>query len=165
MNFGTIDYLASKIQSFTEQAALDFHGTAPKAFQNKARYIWETANTDRFGGFVYYGPKLAAYLNANGEEIILSSYIDTAEFAQIWNWNTQLYNRSLSDNRFRIVQPLGWPNGFQPRTYRTVNINSQTYNYYNLQHPDNDLGTLIWFDSDVNPDVYAETFVEQMDIL
>lgn len=165
MDFRSLNYLTSKIQSYSIQNAENFHGTAPKAFPEKAKYIWETANTDQYGGFVYYGPRLAAYLNANGEEYVLSSYIDANEFSQIWNNNTQLYNRSLSDSSFRIVQPLGFSNGFMPRTYSTVTIDNEIFNYYNLQHPDNDLGNLIWFDKDIAPDVYVETFIEQVNIL
>lgn len=165
MDFRSLSYLTSKIQSYSAQTAAAFHGPAPKAFPVKAQYIWEAANTDQYEGFVYYGPRLAAYYNANGEEYILSNYINTAEFAQAWNYNTQLYNRSLSDNRFRIVQPLGFANGFGPRNFSSVTIGSEKYNYYNLVHPDNDLGNLIYFDKDITPDVYAETFIEQFDIL
>ena len=165
MDFRSLSYLTSKMQSYSAQTAADFHGPAPKAFPAKAEYIWETANTDQFGGFVYYGPNLASYLNANGEEYILSSYIDPTILSRDWNFNTQLYNRSLNDSKFRICQPLGFPNGFGPKNFRTVTIDSKIFNYYNILHPDNDLGTLIWFDSDIAPDVYAETFIEQIDVL
>lgn len=165
MDFYSVNYLTSKMQSWTQEIADEFHGPAPKAFLEKAKYIWEPANTDRFEGFVYYGPRLAAYLNANGEEYIMSAYIDADKFSYMWNLNSQLYNRSLSDSRFRIVQPLGFPNGFRPATYRTVTIDYETFNYYNLRHPDNDLGGLVYFDSDTNLDTVVENYIEQIDIL
>lgn len=165
MDFRSLNYLKSKIQSYSAQNAENFHGSAPKAFPAKAQYIWETANTDQFGGFVYYGPRLAAYLNANGEEYILSSHIPSNTFSMEWNLNIQLYNRSLTDPSFRIVQPVGFSNGFGPKNFRTVSIDNEIFNYYNLIHPDNDLGNLIWFDKDIAPDVYSETFIEQVDIL
>lgn len=165
MDYASLSFLTSKIQTYSAERALAFHGTAPKAFPMKAEYIWEQANTERFGGFVYYGPSLAAYLNANGEEYVLSSIIDPIEFDHIWSLNCQLYNRSLTDSKFRMVQPLGFANGFGPRSFKTVEIDSKKFNYYSLLHPGNDLGNLIWFDKDILPDVYVETFIEQIDIL
>lgn len=165
MDYASLDYLKSKILSYSPEHAEVFHGSALKAFPNKAQYIWESANNDRFGGFVYYGPKLAAYLNANGEEYILSSHINTIDFTRIWNLNCQLYNKSIHDSKFRMVQPLGFANGFAPRTFKTININGEKFNYYLLFHPNNDLGNLIYFDKDILPEVLIETFIENTDIL
>lgn len=163
--FHTAAYLTSLMQGWRPEVAEAFHGNAPKAFLGKAKYIWEQANTDRFGGFVFYGPDLAAYLNANGEEYILSSLISKDDFALAWEKNTALYNASLQDPQFKIVQPLGFPAGFGTRTFKTTTINGKSHNYYSLVHPGNDLGALIMFDSDIEPDDYASIGIQQFNLL
>jgi hypothetical protein len=163
--FHTVSYLTSLLEQWTPEAAEAFHGSAPKAFKEKAKYIWEQANTDRFGGFVFYGPDLAAYLNANGEEYILSSYIPKEEFDRDWQYNIELYNIGLQDPEFTIVQPLGLPAGFGKREPKSVIINGKNFNYYNMIHPGNDLGALIQFDSDVEPDDMADIVINQFDLL
>jgi hypothetical protein len=163
--FHTAPYLASLMQTWSPEIAEAFHGNAPKAFLVKANYIWQQANTDRFGGFVFYGPELAAYLNANGEEYILSSYISKEDFEIAWEMNTELYNISLQDPEFKIVQPLGFPSGFGRRNFKTTMMNGKNYNYYNLIHPGNDLGALITFDSDIDPNNYAEVAAHQINLL
>jgi hypothetical protein len=46
-----------------------------------------------------------------------------------------------------------------------VSFQGQTFNYYNLIHPGNDLGNLVWFDKDLGPDIFIETLIEQTNTL
>ena len=159
-NYGSFTYLKNKIEGFNEVESREFHGSAEKAFDYKANYIWEEANTEEFGGFVLFGPNLAAYLNSNGEEFILSSLVSLEDFDVSWKANSYLYELSLADTSFRIVRPVGVKNGFFNFTYRTVIINHREFNYYKLSHPDNDLGSLIMF-TDISSDDYAQLFVTE----
>lgn len=165
VNYGTIDYLKSKMQSWTPQLPENIHGCSEKAFTKKAEYVWEEANTEEFEGFLYYGQEMAAYLNANGEEYILSSWIHPNDFDNSWRANLALYNISQTvDLNFKIVRPYGIPSGFAGRNYKKTLIDNINYNYYLLTHPNNELGGLMMF-SDVTLEQYSTTFIDESEKL
>jgi hypothetical protein len=164
-NYGTIDHLKLKMQNWNPQLAADLHGASDKAFLKKAEYIWEEANTDLYEGFLYYGQEMAAYINAEGEEYILSSWIPENDFDNCWRANLGLYNISQTqDTSFKIVRPFGLPSGFGSRTYKKVTIDNKNYNYYLLTHPNNELGGLFMF-TDLSVDDYATVFVNETEKL
>ncbi len=164
--FHTISHLRSLMDQWTPEAADAFHGPEDnKAFLEKAKYIWEPANTDRFEGYVFYGPELAAYLNANGEEYILSSYLKQEDLSRDWDMMSQLYEYTLQDPEFNIVQPYGFPSGFGKRNFKTITYNNKNYNYYYLIHPGNDLGAIPLFTLDIEPDDYINLVIEKFNNL
>jgi hypothetical protein len=164
-NYGTIDHLKLKMQNWTPQLAIDLHGTSEKAFDKKAEYVWEEANTEAAEGFFYYGQEMAAYINAEGEEYILSSWIPSNDFDNAWRANLSLYNISqTTDTSFRIVRPFGLPAGFAGRNYKKVLIDNTNYNYYLLTHPNNDLGGLIMF-TDISLEDYITLFINESEKL
>lgn len=165
VNYGTIDYLKLKMQTWNPQLAINLHGNSEKAFAKKAEYVWEEANNDVCEGFLYHGQEMAAYINAEGEEYILSSWIHPNDFDNSWRANSALYNISqTSDTSFRIVRPYGFPTGFAGRNYKKVLIDSKNYNYYLLTHPNNDLGGLITF-SNVTVEEYISLFMHEAEKL
>jgi hypothetical protein len=164
-NYGTIDHLKLKMQNWNPQLATNLHGTSEKAFLKKAEYVWEEANTDFYEGFLYYGQEMAAYVNAEGEEYILSSWIPANDFDNCWRANLGLYNISQNqDTSFRIVRPFGLPSGFAGRTYKKVTIDNKNYNYYLLTHPNNELGGLIMFSNIILED-YITIFINETEKL
>jgi hypothetical protein len=164
-NYGTIDHLKLKMQNWTPQLATDLHGSSSKAFLKKAEYVWEEANTDLYEGFLYYGQEMAAYINAEGEEYILSSWIPANDFDNCWRANLGLYNISQNqDTSFRIVRPFGLPSGFASRTYKKVIIDNKNYNYYLLTHPNNELGELFMF-SDISLNDYSAIVINETEKL
>lgn len=165
VNYGTIDYLTSKMQSWNMQLATDLHGHSEKAFLKKAEYVWEEANSSESEGFLYYGQEMAAYLNAAGEEYILSSWIPPNDFDNCWRANLALYNISQTDDTsFKIVRPYGFPKGFAGRSYKKIIIDNVNYNYYLLTHPGSELGGLILF-SEFTLEQYTKIFIEESEKL
>lgn len=140
--YNSIEFLKSKIQGWTKEQANSFHSTAEKAYPEKMDYIWAETNNDATEGFVHYGPKFAAYYNAQGEETLLSSEFLPEVFEMDWNANKALYQESIKDgSNFRMVNPVGFKVGGVSGQYQSMTIDETPYIYYRLQHPDTDLGT------------------------
>lgn len=159
--YHSIEFLKNKIDTWSESSAVMFHTPHKKAYPEKAKYIWEPANTSEVEGFLHYGPKFAAYYSANGDEYVLSSELYSPQFDIDWNFNKKLY--SLIDNNFKMVNPTGIVVGFQKGTYRTVMLNGVQYIYYRINHLDNGLGSVMMLSI---PDTAALTkFVDTVDIL
>lgn len=148
--YNSIDYLKSKITTWTPEKADVFHTTLPKAYPEKMDYIWEAANNDATEGFVHYGPKFAAYYNAQGEETILSSEFLPEIFDMDWENNQALYQESLKDGAgFRYVNPIGFRVEGVSGKYNLVDVDGVSHVYYRYQHPDNDLGTPFLLSRDI----------------
>ena len=107
-SYSNVDYLKYKIKSWTPEKALEFHGSAEKAYPYRAEYIWEEANNEQVGGFIHYGPKFAAYYSASGEEFVLTSNLFIDQFEVDWKSNVALYNYSKESGKIRSVNPIGF---------------------------------------------------------
>jgi hypothetical protein len=164
-DYGNIDYLMSKMQNWNLQLSIDLFGTSEKAFLKKAEYVWEEANTYLYEGFLYYGQEMAAYVNAIGEEYILSSWIHPDDFANCWRANRGLYDISqVHDTSFRIVRPYGFLQSDCKRNYKKVLMNNINYNYYLLTHPDGELGGLLMF-SNITLGEHTRIFINESEKL
>lgn len=158
--FGTIDHLNGNMKSWSAAKAAEFHGPAEKAYPEKAAYIWEEANLPDVEGFIHYGPKMSAYYNANGSEFVLTSVFNTTaldDFSKLWRANRLLYAMSTNQPDFKIVNPIGFRNGFTSGHYQNVTLDDVEYVYYRLQHPNNELGSLMLF----SLDNHISTFVSE----
>jgi hypothetical protein len=157
---GSIEHLRDKILSWTSTTAISLHGDEEKAYPKKAEYIWEEANTNTVGGFVHYGPKFAAYYSANGNEYVLTSEFDTAQFDIDWKANKFLYAKStIPNSNFKMVNPIGVSLG----KYNTIKINDSVFVYYRLQHPDTILGSNHMFSE--SPETRIKMFVDNITTL
>jgi len=161
--YGSLDYLRSKMTSWTQESALEFHTEYYKGYPEKSKYIWEEANTDDTEGFVYYGPDMASYFSADGSEYVLSHWFDQLEFDKVWKAGKKLYEDSLNDPDFSIVRPIGFPSGLMGSSYRVMQLDQYAYNYYKLEHPNNELGSLLVFSNSVQtvPE-YLNLFINQV---
>jgi hypothetical protein len=144
----SIEYLTSKIKSWMPESAITFHTSEEKAYPEKAKYIWESANTDTSEGVIHYGPNFATYYSAGGDEYVLTSVFWHRQFAIDWKASRLLYRRSVdSANRFNTLNPIGFNEGYSMGSYdkvgiyKTAEINEKTFVYYKLKHPNNMLGS------------------------
>lgn len=160
MDYGSYTYLAGKITGWTQAQADAVHGSAEKAFPGKAKYIWSEANNADYEGFVYYGPEMATYFNANGDEVTLSDAWSEVEFEKTWNANTDLWN-NLQGTDVKMVQPLGFPVLFGSSPWKIYNLNNKPFIHYKLKHPDNDLGGQIMTNSG-NVSDWARTLIGEV---
>lgn len=137
--FETQEYLYNKIISWNQSKADSLHGLAPKGFPTKAKYVWEEANKPDVEGFVFYGPSHATYMNANGEEWILTA-LQSHDFEKTWTAYSKLYSLA-SDQNIKMVNPTGLPlNMSNKKKVQKLELDNVSYNYYKLEHPDNELG-------------------------
>lgn len=157
----SIEFLKNKIDKWNESAASAFHTTHKKAYPEKAKYIWEPANTGDVEGFLHYGPEFAAYYSASGDEYVLSSGLYAPQFDIDWKFNKKLY--SLTDNNFKMVNPAGIVVGFQKGSYRTITLNNVQYIYYRVTHLNGNLGSVMMLN--VPDNARLVKFVDTVDIL
>jgi hypothetical protein len=137
--FNTHEFLFEKIKSWNQSKADELHGLAPKGFPTKAKYIWETVNTDKVEGFVFYGPNHATYMNANGEEWILTA-ISYSRFDNDWTAYNKLYTLASAQG-LRIVNPIGLPQTLtNNKKVKSITLEGTPYYYYRLLHPNKELG-------------------------
>lgn len=163
--YNSIDYLKGKIQSWTKEKANTFHTTAEKAYPEKMDYIWEAANNETTEGFVHYGPGLATFYSADGQETVLTSLIESEvgeNFDTIWKANVSLYNISNKLNNLRIVNPVGVRIGVGTGVQR-LTIDGTQYVYYKVLHPNSELGQPVFFTH--NFDDYIQSFVDDTAVL
>jgi hypothetical protein len=137
--FSTHDFLFEKINSWNQGLADQLHGLAPKGFPTKAKYVWEEANINDVEGFIFYGPNHATYMNANGEEWVLTA-VSYERFDKDWAAYTKLYELASAQG-IRMVNPIGLPINFtNKRKVKKLTLNNTDFHYYRLLHPDNQLG-------------------------
>jgi hypothetical protein len=144
---GSIEHLHEKIKSWTQEEANVFHGPAEKAYPKKANYIWTTENTSSLEGFVHYGPGLAVYYTANGQETVLTSLIELEEgqdFDKVWKANVSLHTICQQLNNVRMVNPTGVSLGLRTGV-RRIRLDDTNYIHYKVLHPNNELGNLVIF--------------------
>jgi hypothetical protein len=146
--YHSIEYLSSKIQNWNSDFGLSFHTSEEKAYPEKAECIWEAANTAQYDGVLHYGKKFATYYSAVGDEYVLTSKFDNIRFNIDWRANRALYQRSLnSANKFKMVNPIGFNEGYNMGSYekvgiyRVTNINETNFVYFKLKHPNSNLGS------------------------
>jgi hypothetical protein len=163
----SIEYLTSKIKSWTPEHATTFHTSEEKAYPEKAKYIWEAANTDITEGVVHYGPNFATYYSAAGDEYALTSVFWPAQFATDWKASRLLYQRSVDPaNGFKILNPIGFNEGYNMGSYdkvgiyKTIEIDEKVFVYYKLKHPNNMLGSNHRFS--VTPEQRLHFFVDNL---
>jgi hypothetical protein len=163
---GSVDHLYGKINSWTQEAANALHGSADKASPTKANYIWESANLSGVEGIVHYGPGLAVYYTAEGQETILTKAIadePSQPFSEVWKANSMLYSTSTSVGSFRTVNPIGIRVGLRVGGFQTPTLNNTPYVYYRVLHPNNELGWLTILSQDA--DTYLTNYIEDTTIL
>lgn len=166
----SIEYLTSKIKSWTPENAIAFHTSEEKAYPEKAKYIWETANTDTSEGVIHYGPNFATYYSAEGDEYVLTSVFWNVQFEMDWRASRLLYQRSVNPaNGFKTLNPIGFNEGYNMGSYDKVGIykfteiNGKVFVYYKLKHPNNILGSNHRFS--LPPEQRLQFFVDNLTIL
>lgn len=162
---GSIEHLQGKINSWTQSSADSFHGPETKAYPEKARYIWTPQNNGAVQGFVHFGPELATYYTADGQETVLTSLIESEvgqNFDTVWKANVSLYNISNRLNNLRMVNPIGVRVGLGTGLQR-VTLNGTKYVYYKVLHPNSELGQPVFFTRDF--DDYIQSFIDDTAVL
>ena len=157
---GSVEHLHGKIKSWTQEQADTFHGPAEKAYPEKAKYIWVPQNTSTMQGFVHYGPGLATYYTADGQETVLTSLIEAEigqNFDTVWKANVSLYNVCNQLKNVRMVNPTGVRIGLSTGVQR-VTLDITKYVYYKVLHPNAELGQPALFA--YNLDDYIQGFVD-----
>lgn len=166
----SVEYLTSKIQNWTLDSSLTFHTSEQKAYPEKSKYIWETANTDQYEGFVHYGPNFASYYSAIGDEYVLTSTFWNTQFSIDWEANKALYKRSLTaTNGFKTLNPIGFNEGYNMGSYektgiyKEIDIDGKKFVYFKLKHPNLILGSNHTFSIPIEERV--QFFVDNLTIL
>jgi hypothetical protein len=151
-SFDFFNFLINKINSFDENTARRFHSTHEKAFPTKSLYVWEQVDIINCDGFVYYGPQFAAYFDANGVEVCLTSFTSHSNFVKAWSANKLLYQECLLHNNVSMVNPVGITG--DNNNYTTYHVNGIDYILYMIQHPNHELGEYIMTTPDNIDDYY-----------